>query len=196
MVSVLEIGVLGSPKAHPHEEPHKHVTFMLLELTPTSEAPLSASAPSAPSEPQWVGSWKLDKARSDKYEPVFADMGVNVLIRKMADAQTSIMDISKSDTHITLLLKSVVSFEESMPLDGSWMSKPVPRGSKMRGMCRCRLTKYTDSEVEMYTEFPEGWGELRDTLTVADDGQSFSRRIARSDTLAITRYFMLEPRGL
>jgi len=211
---LLEIRIVGSPKVHPHEESQKEITFMVERLTAGIEATVPHSlgicseaqiSPSAPLDhlefrptlvsPRWLGLWKLDKARSDKYEPVFADMSVNFLIRKAADAKVSYLDISKSDTHLTILVKSLVNVEDSIPLDGSWVSKPVPTGSKMRGMCRLCLTKCTDSELEMYTEFPEGWGVLRDTLAVADDGQSFSRRIARSDTLAITRYFTLESRG-
>mmetsp|Transcript_16977 Transcript_16977/g.36571 ORF Transcript_16977/g.36571 Transcript_16977/m.36571 type:complete len:498 (-) Transcript_16977:102-1595(-) len=149
--------------------------------------PLPLEIPS--SDPTWVGKWKLDRARSQVYEPIMSDMGVNYMIRKVMDAKTSFLTLSQTDSQIVILLQMGISVEETIPLDGSWASKAVPPMSKMSGEARWRLSKKSSREIEMYTEFPAGWGTLTDTLTVAEDGQSFARRIARSDTLYITRYF-------
>lgn len=159
---------------------------------PPPPMPAAALETSLAYEPRWAGTWRLDKARSELYESVMADMSVNWCIRKAMDAKVSRLIISRTATHLTLQVKSLVNLEDSVPLDGSWIEKPVPTGSKMKGIARLRMTKHSASELEMLTEFPGGWGSLRDTLTVAEDGRSFSRRIARSDTLFITRYFVLE----
>merc|ERR1712232_103856 len=39
--------------------------------------------------PKWVGRWKLDKSCSEQYGPILADLGVNFLLRKAADAANS-----------------------------------------------------------------------------------------------------------
>jgi len=171
----------------------------------TSAPPSSAVGPAAAlssvprplggdgARPLWMGKWKLDKARSEVYEPIMSDMGVHYFIRKAMDAKTSFLTMKTSDTHVLILLQMGISVEESIPLDGSWASKAVPPMSKMSGEARWRLTKNSAKELEMYTEFPSGWGSLRDTLTVSEDGSTFARKIARSESLYITRYFMRVP---
>merc|ERR1711862_163435 len=116
-------------------------------------------------------------------------MGVNYLIRKAMDAKTSFLTLSLNSTQVVILLQMGISVEETIPLDGSWASMAVPPMSKMSGEAKWCLRKNSDRELEMYTEFPAGWGTLTDTLTVSEDGQSFARRIARSESLFITRYF-------
>ncbi|CAE7648914.1 unnamed protein product [Symbiodinium pilosum] len=106
-------------------------------------------------------------------------MGVNYLIRKAADAKTSVLIISKSATHVNFVVKNLVTVEDVLPVDGAWVPKPVPPAGRMRGEMRLRLTKSTENELEMVTEFPPGEGSLCDTLVVDPDGNSFSRRVVR-----------------
>lgn len=146
----------------------------------------------ASAAPRWVGRWKLDKTCSELYAPILEDMGVHFLIRKAADAANSTLTITTDQENVNIHLKIWVSVEDCIPLDGSWTSKPVPPGAKMKGDCRVRLTKNTDTELEMYTEFPDGFGDLRDTLTVHADGQSFTRVVVRGN-LSVTRVFRKVP---
>jgi len=139
--------------------------------------------------PKWVGRWRLDKSCSEKYEPILADMGVNYVLRKAADSIKSGLVISLSESHVTILVKTLVTVEDNIPRDGSWTTKPVPPGSRMKGELRVRLTKASESELEMYTVFPEG--DLRDTLLVHEDGNSFTRTVVRGE-LSVTRVFRRE----
>jgi len=139
--------------------------------------------------PRWVGRWRLDKSCSEKYDPILADMGVNYVLRKAADSIKSVLIISISAFHVTILVKTLVTVEDCIPIDGSWATKPVPPGSRMKGELRVRLTKASESELEMYTVFPEG--DLRDTLLVHEDGNSFTRTVVRGD-LCVTRVFRRE----
>eukprot|EP00931_Biecheleriopsis_adriatica_P107519 TRINITY_DN81859_c0_g1_i1.p1 TRINITY_DN81859_c0_g1~~TRINITY_DN81859_c0_g1_i1.p1 ORF type:complete len:402 (-),score=77.52 TRINITY_DN81859_c0_g1_i1:67-1272(-) len=138
--------------------------------------------------PQWVGAWSLDKSRSESYDPILADLGVNVLLRKAADLLSSKLIITKTDTHVTITIQIWVTVEDCLPIDGSWVQKDVPKGSSMEGTCRVRITKWSMSEIEMLTEFPEGHGDLRDTLTMNEDGKSFKRVVNRG-SLCVTRTF-------
>jgi len=154
----------------------------------------SATAPAptlAVAAPLWAGRWRLDKACSEKYEPILADMGVNYLLRKAADAVKSALIISVTETHVTIHVKTLVAVEDTLPLDGSWAWKPVPPGGRMRGQMRVRLTRVSALELEMLSEFPNGEGELRDTLTVHEDGSSFTRKVVRGE-LSVTRIFRRE----
>merc|ERR1712232_1535559 len=106
-----------------------------------------------------------------------------------ADAANSVMTINTNATHVTIHLKIFVVVEDIVPIDGTWAEKPVPPGSnKMSGNCRVKLTKNSANELEMYTEFPDGMGCLRDTLTVHEDGNSFVRVVVRGN-LSVTRVF-------
>lgn len=169
--------------------PKRQVTFSAQRLEEASSALGSALASAAP---RWVGRWKLDKTCSQLYAPILEDMGVHYLIRKAADAANSILTITTDQRNVNIHLKIWVSVEDCIPLDGGWTSKPVPPGAKMKGECRVRLTKNTDTELEMYTEFPPGFGDLRDTLTVHADGQSFTRVVVRGN-LSVTRVFRKVP---
>merc|ERR1712151_312773 len=108
-------------------------------------------------------------------------MGVNYLIRKAADAIKSTLIISVSASDVTILVKTLVTVEDCIPLDGSWATKDVPPGGRMKGQMRVRLTKNSERELEMYSEFPDGEGDLRDTLTVSEDGNSFTRVVVRGE---------------
>eukprot|EP00434_Breviolum_minutum_P022117 symbB.v1.2.019526.t1/scaffold1597.1/size110265/9 len=130
--------------------------------------------------PLWCGTWTLDKSCSEKYENILKDMGVNYLIRKAADAKTSVLVISKSSSHVTFIVKNLVTVEDVLPVDGTWVYKPVPPAGRMKGEMRLRLSKCTRNELEMITEFPPGEGSLCDTLTVSDGGAAFSRRVVRT----------------
>ena len=44
--------------------------------------------------------------------------------------------ISKSATHVTFIVKNLVTVEDVLPVDGSWVHKPVPPAGRMKGeMC-------------------------------------------------------------
>lgn len=180
----------------------QHVTFKAEQLVRAErgsrEVPSPARSPSnngavREAAPRWSGTWILDKSCSEKYEPILKDMGVNYLIRKAADAKTSVLVISKSATHVNFVVKNLVTVEDLLPVDGAWVPKPVPPAGRMRGEMRLRLTKSTENELEMVTEFPPGEGGLCDTLVVDDDGNSFSRRVVRKRSdgtqLECTRVF-------
>lgn len=143
-------------------------------------------------QPRWVGQWRLDKSCSESYDPVLSDLGVSWPLRKAADAANSIMIISLAPTSVKIHIKLWVSIFEELPLDGSWATKPCPPGSRtIKGNCRVCLTKQSENEIEMLTEFPDGNGQLRDTLLVAEDGQSFTRVVVRG-ALKVTRVFRRE----
>jgi len=179
----------------------QHVTFKAEQLVRAErgsrEVPSPARSPSNTAlrepAPRWSGTWILDKSCSEKYEPILKDMGVNYLIRKAADAKTSVLVISKSATHVNFVVKNLVTVEDLLPVDGAWVPKPVPPAGRMRGEMRLRLTKSTENELEMVTEFPPGEGGLCDTLVVDGDGNSFSRRVVRKRSdgtqLECTRVF-------
>eukprot|EP00747_Dinoflagellata_sp_TGD_P076390 gnl/TRDRNA2_/TRDRNA2_159131_c1_seq2.p1 gnl/TRDRNA2_/TRDRNA2_159131_c1~~gnl/TRDRNA2_/TRDRNA2_159131_c1_seq2.p1 ORF type:complete len:107 (+),score=19.03 gnl/TRDRNA2_/TRDRNA2_159131_c1_seq2:45-365(+) len=100
--------------------------------------------------------------------------------------------------HFNLMLWAV-SVEDQFRLDGSWEEKPMPAGSRFKGTCRVRLAKNTLNELEICTEFPENNGSLRDTLTVAENGESFTRVVVRYDPprladgeIMVTRVFRRE----
>lgn len=170
----------------PHQ---RRLTFSVERLE--SNAPLVQAPLGLSSVPLWVGRWRLDKACSEKYEPILIDMGVNYLLRKAADAVKSALIISVTSSHVTIHVKTLVAVEDCIPLDGSWTTKPVPPGGRMKGQLRVRLTKVNTSELEMYSEFPDGEGDLRDTLTVHQDGNSFTRKVVRGE-LSVTRVFRRE----
>jgi len=131
--------------------------------------------------PGWVGQWRLDKSCSEPYAPILEDLGVNFILRKAADAANSVMTITTTATHLTVVLKIWVTVEDCIPIDGSFATKAVPPGSsKMRGECRVKVAKATATELEMYTEFPDGNGALRDILTMNEDGNSFTRIVVHS----------------
>lgn len=169
----------------------RQVTFSLEELeTHTPSPKTSISSP----VPKWVGKWRLDKSCSELYEPILADLGVKWVLRKAADAANSILTIRVSEKDVFVHVKIWVSIEDQIPLDGSWTAKPVPKGSPMKGTCRVCLTKNTMTELEMLTEFPDGNGTLRDTLTMSEDGNSFTRVVVRG-ALSVSRVFRREPQG-
>eukprot|EP00930_Biecheleria_cincta_P069158 TRINITY_DN56934_c0_g1_i1.p1 TRINITY_DN56934_c0_g1~~TRINITY_DN56934_c0_g1_i1.p1 ORF type:complete len:554 (-),score=104.19 TRINITY_DN56934_c0_g1_i1:9-1670(-) len=146
----------------------------------------------AAQQPRWVGQWRLDKSCSESYDPVLADLGVSWPIRKAADAANSVMTISLTPTSVKVHIKIWVSVSEELPLDGSWATKPCPPGSRiLKGNCQVCLTKRSENEMEMLTEFPDGYGQLRDTLTVSEDGRSFTRVVVRG-ALKVTRVFRRE----
>jgi len=167
--------------------PRRQITFSVERLDIGAAAVPVALA--IPENPRWVGRWRLDKSCSEKYEPILADMGVNYVLRKAADSIKSGLVISVSASHVTILVKTLVTVEDCIPVDGSWTTKPVPPGSRMKGELRVRLTKASESELEMYTVFPEG--DLRDTLLVHADGNSFTRTVVRGE-LSVTRVFRRE----
>ncbi|CAJ1375505.1 unnamed protein product [Effrenium voratum] len=103
----------------------------------------------AEAPPRWCGTWVLDKSCSEKYETILKDMGVNYLIRKAADAKTSVMIISKSSSHVTFIVKNLVTVEDVLPVDGSWVTKAVPPAGRMRGEMRLRLSKCTENELDV-----------------------------------------------
>lgn len=139
-------------------------------------------------QPLWVGSWTLDKTCSEPYEPILADMGVNYFLRKAADAIKSGLIISVSATDVTIHVKTLVTVEDCIPLDGSWAWKDVPPGGRMKGQMRVKVTKFNERELEMYSEFPNDEGNLRDTLTMSEDGNSFTRIVVRGE-LSTARVF-------
>jgi len=139
--------------------------------------------------PQWCGRWVLDKACSDCMEPLLSDLGVNYILRKAADAANTMMTIRVSRTHVNINLKIWISVEDSIPLDGSWTTKPVPRGGKYRGTCRVRLTRISHTELEMLSKFDDD-SEIRDTLSMLADGASFLRVMSRGDR-TVKRIFRL-----
>mmetsp|Transcript_55870 Transcript_55870/g.104829 ORF Transcript_55870/g.104829 Transcript_55870/m.104829 type:complete len:469 (-) Transcript_55870:35-1441(-) len=161
----------------------QHVTFQAEKLVraehPSPQAEVIRTDVHQEAPPRYSGQWLLDKSCSEKYEPILKDMGVNYLIRKAADAKTSVLIISKSATHVNFVVKNLVTVEDLLPVDGTWVTKPVPPAGRMRGEMRLRLSKSTENELEMVTEFPPGEGGLRDTLVVDADGNSFSRRVVR-----------------
>jgi len=167
--------------------PQRRVIFSLEALTDKGPAVPEPLLPLT-EPPRWLGRWQVDKTCSELYEPVLVDLGVNYVLRKAADAANTVMTITTSEAHVTIHLKVFVSVEDCIPLDGSIATKPVPPGSPMKGECSVRLTKLTTNELEMLTVFPPGNGELRDTLTVAEDGLSFTRVVVRGK-LSVTRVF-------
>lgn len=179
--------------------PARQITFSVERLVKLDQAPrhvetvepLEAEENEGP--PAWSGVWTLDKGCSEKYEHILKDMGVNYLIRKAADAKTSVLVISKSATHVTFIVKNLVTVEDVLPVDGSWVHKPVPPAGRMKGEMRLRLSKCTHNELEMITEFPPGEGGLCDTLVVSNGGAAFSRRVVRTRSdgsqLECTRVF-------
>jgi hypothetical protein len=138
--------------------------------------------------PAWVGDWRLDKTCSESYSGILADLGVNYMLRKLADAATSEMIITLTATHVVLHIKVWVSVWDEVPVDGSWAVKPVPPGSKYKGNCRVRIEAKTDTSLEMISEFVDGT-TLRDTLEVAEDGESFTRTVIRGE-LTCKRVFV------
>ena len=83
--------------------------------------------------PRWVGRWKLDRACSEKYEPILADLGVGFIFRKAVDTAKTTLTISTTATHMNFNLQLwAFNIEEEFPLDGSWDVKPVPRSKKRR----------------------------------------------------------------
>lgn len=181
--------------------PVRQITFMVEDLVKADQphsAPEQNEAEGpvpAPREeqPNWCGTWTLDKSCSEKYENILKDMGVNYVIRKAADAKTSVLVISKSISHVTFIVKNLVTVEDVLPVDGAWVRKPVPPAGRMKGEMRLRLSKCTQNELEMVTEFPPGEGSLCDTLVVNNDRSSFSRRVVRTRSdgteLECTRVF-------
>jgi hypothetical protein len=138
--------------------------------------------------PRWVGKWRLDKVHSEPYAPILEDLGVNYLLRKAADAANSVLTISTSPTHVTINIKLWVTLEDCVPLDGSFCTKPVPTGSSIKGDCRIKVVKHDANELQLLTQFPDGHGELVDTLTMSDDGNSFTRVVTKGE-LEVTRVF-------
>jgi len=182
---VLVGGMLVMETQRPHVgKTQRRVTFIVDRVSKNDAVPGALFT----STPKWVGQWMLDKACSESYDPILADLGVMYIVRKAADAANSVLTISLSPTDVTIHVKIWVSVEDCIPLDGSPAVKPVPPGSKMKGRCTVRLTKCTDTEFEMLTTFPAGNGELRDTLVVHEDGESFTRVVVRGD-LSVTRVF-------
>ena len=45
----------------------------------------------------------------------------------------SVLVISKSASHVTFIVKNLVTVEDVLPVDGSWVQKPVPPAGKMKG---------------------------------------------------------------
>jgi len=138
--------------------------------------------------PAWVGNWRLDKTCSERYDDILADLGVNFMLRKLADAANSEMIITLTATHVVIHVKIWVSVWDEVPVDGSWTVKPVPPGSKYKGNCRLRIVAKTDTSLETISEFVDGTS-LRDTLEVAEDGESFTRTVVRGD-LTCKRVFV------
>ena len=56
-------------------------------------------------------------------------LGVNFVLRKAADAANSVMTITTSPTHVSIHLMIWVAVQDSMPLDGTFVSKGLPPGS-------------------------------------------------------------------
>lgn len=162
--------------------PPRNVAFSIEQVQRTSVPAFLSTTPA------WVGKWKLDKTCSEPYAPILEDLGVGYVLRKAVDAANTSLIVSISPTHVTIQLKIWVTVEDCVPLDGSWASKPVPPGSKMQGECQVRVAKVTDTELEMYTEFPDGNGDLRDITTMHEDGNAFTRVVVRGD-IRVARVF-------
>ena len=48
----------------------------------------------------------------------------------------SVLVIAKSSSHVTFIVKNLVTVEDVLPVDGSWVYKPVPPAGRMKGeMC-------------------------------------------------------------
>ena len=45
----------------------------------------------------------------------------------------SVLVISKSITHVTFIVKNLVTVEDVLPVDGAWVHKPVPPAGRMKG---------------------------------------------------------------
>eukprot|EP00931_Biecheleriopsis_adriatica_P055688 TRINITY_DN32983_c0_g1_i1.p1 TRINITY_DN32983_c0_g1~~TRINITY_DN32983_c0_g1_i1.p1 ORF type:complete len:418 (-),score=82.74 TRINITY_DN32983_c0_g1_i1:19-1230(-) len=165
------------------------------EKSQTGSAPAQASqAPAASSGstvPLWVGTWKLDKARSEPYAPILSSIGVNFFLRKAADMANSTMTINISETHVKYRVDVFVTVEEELPIDGAPVEVQLPAGSRMSGACLRRLTQCTERVLEMLTDFPDGEGQLLDTLTVSEDGNTFERKVVRGE-LQVSRVFTRE----
>lgn len=140
--------------------------------TPTHAVRLVSST----SAPLWVGRWLLDKSRSEPYEPILLDMGMNFILRRAIDAKTSVLVLSVGTTHMVINVKTLVTVEDTLPLDCSWVTKPAPPATKHKGNMRMRLLRHSSHEIVLSTELPNGAGELRDTTTVHADGAWFSRK--------------------
>ena len=83
----------------------------------------------------------------------------NLCVLVTAQAR-SVLVISKSASHVTFIVKNLVTVEDVLPVDGSWVQKPVPPAGRMKGeMClgcymfhpqlrRLRLSKCTQTELD------------------------------------------------
>ena len=45
----------------------------------------------------------------------------------------SVLVISKSSSHVTFIVKNLVTVEDVLPVDGTWVYKPVPPAGRMKG---------------------------------------------------------------
>lgn len=132
----------------------------------------------------WVGKWKLDKSCSDPMDAVLADMGVNFILRKAADAKTSILTLSVTSAHVIINVKTLVTVEDTVPLDGSFSTKPAPPGGRVKGDMRVRVAKISERDLVLLTLLPQNEGEVRDILYMHEDNQSFTRRVERNGIIA------------
>lgn len=176
--------------------PKQAIAFSVEGLEPVEDVSKDDISPlvKPSTAPRWLGKWQLDKSCSQPYEPILADLTVNFVLRKAADAANSVLTLSMDDTAVTVHVKIFVSVEDTLPLDGSWTEKPVPPGAKIKGMSRVRITKLTETEFEFLTEFPGNHGTLLDSLVVSEDGQSFVRVVTRN-ALSCKRVFRRVPDG-
>lgn len=140
--------------------------------------------------PQWVGRWKLDKARSDPMAPLLEDMGVNILLRKAADAIKSGLDITiNSANEVVIGVKTIATVEDVVPLDGSQSTKSAPPGSRIKGALRVSIPRHDAMGFVMLTEFPGDEADMTDTLQVHEDCNAFTRTVERNGII-IRRVFI------
>merc|ERR1712032_482500 len=171
---VATVAVLALFITRPDEAPpRRQITFSVERLKIGAAAVPAALA--IPENPGWVGRWRLDFSCSDNCEPILAAVGVPYMIRKIANSIRAGCVISVCATHLKIVHKSLIPVEDRIPVDGSWLTKPMPPGGRMKGEFRVRLTKTSKSELELYTVLPEG--ELREKYLVFEDGNSFSRTV-------------------
>lgn len=142
--------------------------------------------------PLWVGRWKLDRSRSDLMAPILEDMGVNFILRKAADSIKSGLDIKiNAANEVVIGVVTFATVEDSLPLDGSWVAKSAPPGSRIKGTVRARVPRYTPREFVLFTEFPGDEADMTDTLSVHEDGMAFTRTVERNG-IVIRRTFVRE----
>lgn len=184
----------------PTMQRQRRVTFSVEGVA--QGTPLPAQLPSAVSsatasslQPLFVGKWMLDKAKSEPYEPILSFMGMHYLIRRMIDAKTSTLEISIRPPYVVLLVRTLVTVEDVMPLDGSFVVKAVPPQTRFKGTMRLHVKRFSATELVLSTILPDNEGELRDTTTVHADGNWFSRRtevapaVDAQATIVVNRVF-------